>query len=69
MKKLGIDMMLGDARFFHDKLIHSYYRNNTPKRWRLSFICHYVGRHANKFEALLSKPVSHLGQDGPSRDM
>ena len=49
-KEVGLNMKSGDALFFHGKTIHSSYLNMAKNRWRRSFICHYIGEHAKRFE-------------------
>ncbi len=60
VQEVGVDMQPGDALFFHGKTIHGSYMNATAERWRRSFICHYVGEHAETFEPEDGKHVSHL---------
>ena len=57
---IEVTMEPGDALFFDGKTIHGSYQNRTDDRWRRSFICHYIGRHAEKFEPEQGKHVSHL---------
>ena len=59
-KELGIDMKPGDALFFHGKTIHGSYVNTTADCWRRSFICHYIGEQAKRFEPDEGKHVSHV---------
>lgn len=68
-EEVGIDMNPGDALFFHGKLVHGSYANKTKDRWRRSFICHFVGKHAEQFEPEQGKHVSHLKRDGASADV
>ena len=58
-----VDMEPGDALFFDGKTIHGSYLNETEDRWRRSFICHYIGEHAEDFEPPQGKHVSHLRRD------
>ena len=58
----GLDMESGDALFFHGRTIHGSYPNTTTDRWRRTFICHYVGKHAKKFEPAEGTHVSHLNK-------
>ena len=59
-QEVGVDMQPGDALFFHGKTIHGSYMNVTAKRWRRSFICHYIGEHSELFEPSDGQHVSHL---------
>ncbi len=57
---VGLDMNPGDALFFHGRIIHGSYANITTDRWRRTFICHYVGKHAQKFEPQQGTHVTHV---------
>ncbi|HCL29552.1 MAG TPA: phytanoyl-CoA dioxygenase [Candidatus Latescibacteria bacterium] len=57
---VGIDLDPGDALFFDGRIIHGSYPNRTSDRWRRSFICHYVGAHAESFEPIQGQHMSHL---------
>ena len=57
---VGVTMEPGDALLFDGKTIHGSYANRTADRWRRSFICHYVGKHAEEFKPEQGKHVSHL---------
>lgn len=59
---VGIDLAPGDALFFHGRTIHGSFPNSTTDRWRRSFICHYVGEHAEIFEPAPGTHMSHLSQ-------
>jgi len=59
-KELGVDMNAGDVLFFDGKCIHGSYPNVTTDRFRRSFICHYVGRHAKPFEPAKGTHMTHL---------
>ncbi len=50
----------GDALFFAGKTIHGSYPNLTQDRWRRSFICHYVGEHAQRFTPPQGRHMSHV---------
>ena len=60
VEEFGVNMEPGDALFFDGKTIHGSYMNETSDRWRRSFICHYIGEHAEDFEPPQGKHVSHL---------
>ena len=62
-KEFYVDMEPGDALFFDGKTIHGSYVNETHNRWRRSFICHYIGEHAEDFEPPQGKHVSHLRRE------
>lgn len=57
---IGLDMNPGDVLFFHGRIIHGSYANTTQDRWRRTFICHYVGQHATKFEPEVGTHVTHI---------
>ena len=58
---IGVTMQPGDALLFDGKTIHGSYANRTADRWRRSFICHYVGKHAEEgSNRKQGKHVSHL---------
>jgi ectoine hydroxylase-related dioxygenase (phytanoyl-CoA dioxygenase family) len=57
---LGIDMLPGDCLFFSGKTIHGSYPNITKDRFRRSFICHYVGKHAKHFKPAKGTNMSHV---------
>lgn len=57
---VGLDMNPGDVLFFHGRIIHGSYANTTTDRWRRTFICHYVGKHAQKFEPQEGTHVTHV---------
>lgn len=61
-KVVGIDLAPGDALFFHGRIIHGSFPNQTTDRWRRSFICHYVGEHASTFEPAPGTHMSHLNK-------
>lgn len=56
-------MDAGDVVFFHGKTVHGSYANRSADRWRRSFICHYVGTRAERFEAGPGTHVSHVSRD------
>jgi len=60
LTEAGLDMQSGDTLFFDGKTVHGSYKNVTTDRWRRSFICHYVGEHATKFEPLQGTHMSHV---------
>lgn len=57
---VGLDMNPGDVLFFHGRIIHGSYANVTSDRWRRTFICHYIGKHAQKFEPDEGTHVTHV---------
>jgi ectoine hydroxylase-related dioxygenase (phytanoyl-CoA dioxygenase family) len=48
LKRAPVDMNAGDVLFFNGSLVHGSEPNSTPDRFRRSFICHYVGRSAER---------------------
>lgn len=59
-KQIGVDMKAGDVLFFDGKCIHGSYPNVTKNRFRRSFICHYVGKHAKKFVPAQGTHMTHV---------
>jgi phytanoyl-CoA hydroxylase len=57
---IGLDMKAGDVLFFDGKTVHGSHPNVTEDRFRRSFICHYVGAHAKKFEPPRGTHMTHL---------
>jgi hypothetical protein len=45
---IGVDMAPGDVLFFNGSLVHGSGPNRSVDRFRRSFICHYVGRSAER---------------------
>ena len=45
---VGVDMAPGDVLFFNGSLVHGSGPNRSVDRFRRSFICHYVGRSAER---------------------
>ena len=48
LPRVPIDMEPGDVLFFNGSLVHGSEPNTTADRFRRSFICHYVGRSAER---------------------
>ncbi|ONK15361.1 phytanoyl-CoA dioxygenase family protein [Streptomyces sp. MP131-18] len=48
LKTVPVDMSPGDVLFFNGSLVHGSQPNRTADRFRRSFICHYVGRSAER---------------------
>ena len=57
---VGLDMDPGDVLFFHGRIIHGSFSNQTTDRWRRTFIWHFVGKNAQKFESEPGTHVSHV---------
>lgn len=45
---VGVDMAPGDVLFFNGSLVHGSGPNRSDDRFRRSFICHYIGRSAER---------------------
>lgn len=60
LQELGIDMEPGDALLFGGFLVHGSYPNTTSDRFRRSFICHFIGASATKFEPEQGEHMSHI---------
>lgn len=48
LEAVPVDMEPGDVLFFNGSLVHGSGPNTTADRFRRSFICHYVGRSAER---------------------
>ncbi|MEO3870095.1 phytanoyl-CoA dioxygenase family protein [Nonomuraea sp. B12E4] len=48
LDRVPVDMDPGDVLFFNGSLVHGSEPNSTEDRFRRSFICHYVGRSAER---------------------
>jgi ectoine hydroxylase-related dioxygenase (phytanoyl-CoA dioxygenase family) len=48
LERVPVDMEPGDVLFFNGSLVHGSEPNTTADRFRRSFICHYVGRSAER---------------------
>lgn len=48
LEAVPVDMSPGDMLFFNGSLVHGSGPNSTSDRFRRSFICHYIGRSAEK---------------------
>ncbi|NUW38351.1 phytanoyl-CoA dioxygenase family protein [Nonomuraea sp. SMC257] len=48
LEAVPVDMEPGDVLFFNGSLVHGSGPNATADRFRRSFICHYVGRSAER---------------------
>ncbi|WP_433430100.1 phytanoyl-CoA dioxygenase family protein [Nonomuraea sp. CA-141351] len=48
LARVPVDMNPGDVLFFNGSLVHGSEPNSTADRFRRSFICHYVGRSAER---------------------
>jgi ectoine hydroxylase-related dioxygenase (phytanoyl-CoA dioxygenase family) len=47
---IPLTMDKGDALFFDGRTIHGSGKNMTSDQWRRTFICHFVGTHAERLE-------------------
>ena len=59
-EEVALEMEPGDVLFFHGKTVHGSYKNTSADRWRRSFICHFVGESAERFEPDEGTHISHL---------
>jgi len=60
IREMGVDMKAGDVLFFDGKTIHGSYPNKTTDRFRRSFICHFIGKGAKKFEPAPGTHMTHV---------
>lgn len=49
-ERIELEMDPGDALFFAGRTIHGSGRNETADEWRRTFICHFVGQHAQRLQ-------------------
>ncbi|MGV9774643.1 phytanoyl-CoA dioxygenase family protein [Streptosporangium sp. NPDC003464] len=54
LERVPVDMDPGDVLFFNGSLVHGSEPNSTADRFRRSFICHYVGRSAERISSFYS---------------
>ncbi len=57
-----VDMRPGDMLFFNGTLVHGSGPNMTRDRFRRSFICHYIGRSAERMSEWY-RPILTFGGD------
>jgi ectoine hydroxylase-related dioxygenase (phytanoyl-CoA dioxygenase family) len=48
LEKIPVIMEPGDMLFFNGSLVHGSGPNSSTDRFRRSFICHYIGRSAER---------------------
>jgi ectoine hydroxylase-related dioxygenase (phytanoyl-CoA dioxygenase family) len=51
LEKVPVIMEPGDMLFFNGTLVHGSGPNSSADRFRRSFICHYIGRSAERMSA------------------
>ena len=56
LAKVPVDLAPGDVLFFNGSLVHGSQPNRTTGRFRRSFICHYIGRSAERM-SLWYRPI------------
>ena len=58
-----VDMRPGDMLFFNGSLVHGSGPNTTKDRFRRSYICHYIGRSAEKMSNWYRPITDFAGND------
>ena len=56
MEAMPVDLQAGDVLFFNGSLVHGSQPNRSADRFRRSYICHYIGRSAERM-SLWYKPI------------
>lgn len=51
LEPVPVDMQPGDMLFFNGTLVHGSGPNTTTDRFRRSYICHYIGRSAERMSS------------------
>jgi ectoine hydroxylase-related dioxygenase (phytanoyl-CoA dioxygenase family) len=63
LKPVPVDMQPGDMLFFNGSLVHGSGPNTTTDRFRRSYICHYIGRSAEKMSAWYRPILTFAGEE------
>lgn len=58
-----VDLAPGDVLFFNGSLVHGSGPNRSRDRFRRSFICHYVGRSAERMSAWYRPILTMSGEE------
>jgi hypothetical protein len=62
LEAIPVDLAPGDVLFFNGSLVHGSHPNRTADRFRRSFICHYIGRSAERMSAWY-RPILTMSGD------
>ena len=63
LEAVPVDMQPGDMLFFNGSLVHGSGPNTTKDRFRRSFICHYIGRSAEKMSQWYRPILTFNGEE------
>jgi ectoine hydroxylase-related dioxygenase (phytanoyl-CoA dioxygenase family) len=63
LEAVPVDMQPGDMLFFNGSLVHGSGPNTTTDRFRRSFICHYIGRSAEKMSTWYRPILTFAGEE------
>jgi len=67
LSAVPVEMEPGDVLFFNGSLVHGSGPNRTADRFRRSFICHYIGRSAERMSTWY-RPILTFGGDEVALD-
>ncbi len=63
LEPVPVDMQPGDMLFFNGTLVHGSRPNTTPDRFRRSYICHYIGRSAERMSSWYRPILTFDGEE------
>lgn len=63
LEAVGVDMAPGDVLFFNGSLVHGSQPNQSHDRFRRSFICHYIGRSAERMSSWYRPILTMSGEE------
>jgi phytanoyl-CoA hydroxylase len=63
LSAVGVDMAPGDVLFFNGQLVHGSGPNRSSDRFRRSFICHYIGRSAERMSSWYRPILTMSGEE------
>jgi ectoine hydroxylase-related dioxygenase (phytanoyl-CoA dioxygenase family) len=63
LEAVPVDMNPGDMLFFNGSLVHGSGPNTTKDRFRRSYICHYIGRSAEKMSTWYRPILTFDGEE------
>ncbi len=63
LSAVPVEMEPGDVLFFNGSLVHGSGPNRTTDRFRRSFICHYIGRSAERMSTWYRPILTFRGEE------
>ncbi len=63
LSAVGVDLAPGDVLFFNGSLVHGSGPNRSSDRFRRSFICHYIGRSAERMSSWYRPILTMSGEE------